>query len=117
MAITFHPDIEIASGEPITIKGLLVDANGQPVDVTNCTLAFALLDHDGAPVAPLNVTISKTDPTNGVISIEIPAAYTALPPGRYTDGLQVTEGMSTEVFWVGQILIAANLFNVADMTA
>lgn len=117
MAIIYHPDLEVASGEPIAINGLLTDANGQPFDVTNCTLAFALLDPDGAPVSPLNATISKTDPTNGVISIEIPAAYTALPPGRYTDGLQVTEGLSTEVFWVGNILVAANPFNVADMTA
>ena len=116
MSITYHDDIEVASGEPIVIAGSLLDANGQPFDVTNCTLAFALLDPDGAPVAPLNATISKTDPTNGVIRIEIPAAYTALPPGRYTDGLSVTEGLSTEVFWIGQILVAANPFGVADLT-
>jgi hypothetical protein len=31
-----------------------------------------------------------------------------LDPGRYTDALAVTEGASNDVFWIGQILVAAN---------
>ena len=33
--------------------------------------------------------------------------------GRYTDALQVTAGVSTELFWIGSILIAANPLSVS----
>jgi hypothetical protein len=49
----------------------------------------------------------SASPTRG-IQISIARQYTGLDPGRYTDALQVTEGASTGVFWVGQILVAAN---------
>jgi hypothetical protein len=110
--LIYHPDISTVSGTPIVINGTLYDAAGNLLDLTNATLAWGLLDPDGNPVAPLSATISKTDPANGAISIEVPATYTALQPGRYTDALEVTEGMNTEVFWIGQILVAANPFNV-----
>ena len=42
--------------------------------------------------------------------INVAATDTDLDPGRYTDALQVREGTSTELFWIGQILVAANPF-------
>jgi hypothetical protein len=35
-----------------------------------------------------------------------------LDPSRYTDALQVVAGTNKDVFWIGQILVAANPFNV-----
>ncbi len=113
MPITYHPDVEVVSGMPITISGTLYDATGNLLDVTNATLSWGLLDPDGNPVQ-LDVTITKTDAPNGVIQVAVPA--TALDPGRYTNTLQATEGVNKELFWIGNILIAANPFNVADMT-
>jgi hypothetical protein len=110
----YHPDVEVVSGTPIVINGILYDAAGNLLDVTNCTLAWGLLDPDGNPVSPLAVTISKTDPVNGAISIEVPATYTDLRPGRYTDALQVTAGMSTDLFWTGWVLVCANPFIVIN---
>jgi hypothetical protein len=111
--LTYHSEIEVTSGTPITINGTLCDAAGNLLDVTNATLAWGLLDPDGNPVTP-DATITKTDAVNGVIQVEVPA--TALPPGRYTDSLQATEGAKKELFWIGNILIIANPFSVADMT-
>jgi hypothetical protein len=45
--------------------------------------------------------------TRSRLTIEIAKTDTALDPGRYTDALAVTEGTNTDVFWVGQILVAA----------
>ena len=114
MPVTYHPDIDVVSGTDWTIAGVLYDATGKLLDVTNCTLAWVLLDPDGNSILPfdLNITISKTDPVNGAIQINVPMGYTYLRPGRYTDALQVTEGTSTDVFWMGQLRCAANPFNV-----
>ena len=113
MAITYHSDIEVVSGTPVVINGTLYDATGNLLDITNATLSWGLLDPSGNPVQ-LDVTITKTDAPNGVIQVAVPA--TALPVGRYTDGLQATEGVNKELFWIGNILIAANPFDVTDMT-
>lgn len=114
--ITYHPDIQVVSGTDWTVNGVLYDAAGNPLDVTNCTLVWGLLDPDGNSVLPLDadVQIAKTDPVNGAISITLSDTDTALRPGRYTDALQVTEGQSTDVFWIGNILVGANPFNVIN---
>jgi hypothetical protein len=49
------------------------------------------------------------DPTSNIL-ISLPNAYTAFDPGRYTDGIQVLVGALEDVYWVGNILVAANPF-------
>jgi hypothetical protein len=116
VAVVYHPDIDVVSGADWTIAGTLYDASGALLDVTNATLAFTLLDMNGEPVDGINAnaSVSKTNATQGAIQIEIPSQYTTLVPGRYTDALQVTEGASRDIFWIGQILVAANPFNIAN---
>jgi hypothetical protein len=77
----------------------------QPFNATNCTLAWVLLGNGDQSVLSLdaNVAIKNSDPSNGGIQINLPSAYTALAPGRYTDVLQVRAGASTALFWIGQI--------------
>ena len=58
------------------------------------------------------MTIGKTDSTNGSIRIEIDKTDTILDPGRYTDALQVIAGSNKDVFWMGQIRVAANPFSL-----
>jgi hypothetical protein len=82
------------------------------LDVTNCQLSWCLLDPAGNPVATPSVSISKTDPVNGLISIEVAKTDTNLDPGRYTDALQVIAGAQKDVFWTGQLRVCANPFNV-----
>jgi hypothetical protein len=112
VSISYHSDVIVAAATTWNFAGQLFDANGNVFDCTNCTFVWGLLDPNANPVTTVNgnVSISKTDPTNGGIQIEVPAAYTDLPPGRFTDVLEVTEGASTDVFWMGNILVAANPF-------
>ena len=114
MALTIHPDLQVASGVPMVIAGQLFDANGAPLDVTNATLAWGLVDPDGEAVTAVNnaAVITKTAPGNGGIQISVPEVQMQLVPGRYTDVLAVTEGTSTDVFWQGFIVVAANPMNV-----
>jgi hypothetical protein len=61
-------------------------------------------------LVPVTPSISKTDPVNGAISIAVAKSDTALDPGRYTDALQVIAGSNKDLFWIGQIRVAANPF-------
>jgi len=116
MAITYHPDVQVVSGTDWTLAGVLYDATGKVLDVTNCTLVWTLLDPNGVPVQPLSTdaVITKTNPAQGAVQISVDMGDTALLPGRYTDALQVSEGTSTDVFWIGNILVDANPMNVAN---
>ena len=77
------------------------------IEVASCYL----LDPDGRPV-PTTPTITKIDPVNGAIQIAVSRSDTALDPGRYTDALQVIDGALKDIFWIGQIRVAANPFSL-----
>jgi hypothetical protein len=104
----------IIQGNPNTKGCRSIPIGDNLFDVTNCILTWALLDPDGNPLSSVNgsYTINKTDPTNGGIQITVPREYTALDPGRYTDALQVVEGASKGIFWIGQIVVAASPFAI-----
>lgn len=106
MPLTYHRDIQVTAGVPWVINGELLDATGAPFDVTNAQLAWVLLNADSY-VVPMTASITKTDPVNGAISIEV-ATTTALAPGRYTDALQIRQGTGTGLYWIGLICVAAN---------
>ena len=107
MPLTYHPDVQFMAGAPWTINGTLCDAAGAPFDVTNAQLAWVLLNADSR-VVPVTASITKTDPVNGAISIEVAKTDTALAPGRFMDALQIREGTGTGLYWIGNILVAAN---------
>ena len=67
------------------------------------------LGHGTAPWFGLG-RVSGACPWRGRFHCEINVADTALNPGRYTGALQVREGTSTELFWIGQILVSADPF-------
>ena len=103
MPLTYHRDVEVAAGVPWTINGTLCNAAGAPFDVTNAQLAWVLLNAD-SHVVPMTASITKTDPVNGAISIEVAKTDTALAPGRYTDALQIREGTGTGLYWIREYL-------------
>src|SRR5215475_9463802 len=107
MPLTYHPDVQLMAGVPWTINGTLCNATGAPFDVTDAQLAWVLLNADRF-VVPVTANITKTDPVNGAISIEVTKTDTALAPGRYMDALQIREGTGVGIYWIGNILVAAN---------
>ena len=106
MPLTYHRPIEVAAGVPWVINGRLCDATGVPFDVTNAQLAWVLLNADSF-VVPMSASITKNDPVNGAISIEVAKIDTALPPGRYTDALQIRGGTGRGIYWIGFIEVAS----------
>ena len=107
MPLSYHCDVEVAAGVPWTINGTLCNAAGAPFDVTNAQLAWVLLNADSY-VLPMTASITKTDPVNGAISIEVAKTDTALAPGRYTDALQIRKGTGRGLYWIGNICVASN---------
>jgi hypothetical protein len=105
--VQHHPDVELTAGVPWTIAGQLCNAKGQAFDVTNAQLTWVLLNADSW-VVPMTVSITKTDPVNGAISIEVAKTDAALAPGRYTDAIQIRQGTGTGLYWIGNILVAAD---------
>lgn len=112
--IQYHPDIELMSGTSWIINGTLTDASGAVFNPSQSTLDFILLDPEGNPVSTDGVVISIINPLTGSIQILIPNTVTALVPDRYTDALQVISGPIVDVFWIGNILVAANPANIAN---
>jgi hypothetical protein len=112
MPFTYHRDIQVTAGVPWVINGELLNAKGAPFDVTNAQLAWVLLNADSY-VVPMTASITKTDPVNGAISIEV-AKTAAVAPGRYTDALQIRQGTGTGLYWIGQICVAANPISGRD---
>src|SRR6516165_294333 len=105
MPLTYHRDVEVTAGVPWTINGTLCNAAGAPYDVTNAQLAWVLLNADSFAV-PMTASITKTDPINGAISIEVAKTDAALPPGRYMDALQIRGGTGLGLYWIGFIEVA-----------
>jgi hypothetical protein len=89
----------------------LLDADGNPLDLSNATLTWTLIGPQGTPVlADGDATITVVgDPTAGTIHIAVHNAKTAqLEAGRYIDALQVAIGDVVSPLWTGQMLVAAN---------
>jgi hypothetical protein len=107
----FHPDISLVAGDDWVIEGTLLADDGTPLDLTNGTFSWRLLDSDGNPVS-LNATITMVPPaTAGKVTITVPYADTAgLMPGPYVDSLRadLTGGRST--MWSGRLQVSVNVF-------
>src|SRR6516225_8716919 len=106
MPLTYHRDVEVTAGVPWTINSTLCNAAGAPFDVTDAQLASDLLNADSHVVPPMTASITKTDPVNGAISIEVAKTHIALAPGRYTDALQIRTGTGRGLYWIGNICVA-----------
>ena len=110
MTIPYHDPAELMAATDWGIDGTLLDANGQPLDLSSATLNWTLIGPQGTPVlADGDATITVIDSANGIIRITIASAKTAsLECGRYIDALQLSIGNIVSPLWLGQILVAAN---------
>jgi hypothetical protein len=105
---SLHDDIELVAADDWTIPGTLLDNTGAPLDLTNATFQWTLIDPDGEAVAPLITGSTLTivqPPTNGAIKIFVPRNLTApLLAGRYHDALRVIIEDAT-MYWMGTIAV------------
>jgi len=111
MTISHHDPAELMAATDWGIDGTLLDADGNPLDLTNATLQWTLIEPQGLPVlhnGDATITIVGA-PTAGSIHISVHHTVNAqLAAGRYIDALQLTIGDAVSLLWMGQILVAAN---------
>jgi hypothetical protein len=98
----------LVAGEEWRIVGTLLDREGNPLDLTDAVIGWALLDQGGALVRA-NARIGVLDPpTSGIVNIELTAA---LVPGLYADELQITiVGRTSIVRGLSILAVAKNPF-------
>ena len=115
MGITYHADLEIAAGDDWLIAGTLLDADGQPIDLSQAgtTIEWVLFNPDGGVALTSDqFTVNVVPQEVGNISIVVPRISTyLLPAGRYTDSLRVTTTIRS-VEWRGNILVSCDLFEL-----
>jgi len=106
---TVHDLHSFYAGDDWQINGSLFDENGDPLDVTNATIDWAL--RDGAlSIVNVNITLQVLDPVNGKIKIFVPSASTtSIVAGEYSDILRVTIGAITDTMWTGAIFVKEGL--------
>lgn len=99
MPTTGHRDRTFVAGDDWDINGTLLDQDGNPLDLTNAFIAWALLDSSGIVVETNAIITAVNPPSAGMISIKLGAATTAaIAPGRYTDALRITRVGRTSTF-------------------
>jgi hypothetical protein len=84
---TNHPPVEVVANDDWVFTGNLTDTNGQPLDLTDATIEWVLVDSQGACVAsfPGLASITVVGNAPGVVIITLARDATDLPPGGYTD--------------------------------
>ena len=79
----YHDDVQLYAGDDWTILGTLFDEQGNPLDLTNATFTWVLIDADGQPSPASDAaSIEAVEPTaGGRITITVPdTATTASRP-------------------------------------
>jgi len=105
MTIPHHDPAELMAAADWGIDGTLLDANGQPLDLSNANLTWTLIGPDGLPALQNgDASITVLDQASGLIRIDVANAKTAqLECGRYLDALQLTIGDIVSPLWTGVI--------------
>jgi len=108
MPTSDQDDTNFVAGDDWRIDGTLLDRDGNPLDLTNASIAWTLLDPSGAPVKAKAIITVLDPPTAGMVNIELTAATTGgLLPGRYTEALRITRAGTTSTFQGLSILVVA----------
>ena len=112
MPTTGHRDRNFVAGDDWDINGTLLGQDGNPLDLTNTFIAWALLDSSGSAVETNAIVTAVNPPSTGMINIKLSAATTAaIAPGCYTDALRITRVGRTSTFRGSSIrCVARNAF-------
>ena len=66
-----HDDTNFVAGDDWCIGGTLLDRDGNPLDLTNTSIAWTLLDPSGAPVNANAIITVLDPPTAGMVNIKL----------------------------------------------
>ena len=112
---TQHNDIELVAGDDWVIPATLLDANGNPLNLTSASFTWTLVDPTGETASDLvgASSITVLNAANGTLQIEVPREFTEpLLPGRYHDGLRVVMSNFQSTYWFGTILVDGDPFSL-----
>ena len=114
MAINWHDDIEVMTGDTFTIPGTLQDVDGNALDLSDATVLWTLIDPDGVPALTgddATISISDQGTNKGQLLITVPASTTTrLLPGIYTDALRVELDEARTTMWLGSVYVDQDPF-------
>jgi hypothetical protein len=107
-----HSLLQLTAGDDWQFDATLNGADGNPLDLTNVTVTWALLNFNSKPmIQPTDYTV-QTGPNPGECSILVPASVsTNLASGSYTDFWRVTKaGSATQTLIQGPMRIKGDPF-------
>jgi hypothetical protein len=106
---TQHATISLFAGDDWEFALTLLDENGDPYDLTNATIRWALVSLDGRKRIDQSVAdITIDDPLTGVATILIPATATTSLHGQYTDYHRIVSGGVSSTLLTGTILVTGD---------
>jgi hypothetical protein len=107
MPTTDSDNLKFVPGEAWRIVATLLDREGKPLDLTDASIGWTLLDQRGALVSTNAIIAVLDPPTAGIVDIELTAATTrTIAPGLYTDELQITLAGRTSIVRGMSIIVA-----------
>jgi nitrogen fixation protein FixH len=113
------PDIEDwIAGDDRVLAFVVVDSNGDPVDITGATVEWALFERpyetdsadavlDGSDSDVELVTDNRVDLTNGEWEVRVDGSATEDIWGAYTHRPKVTDADGNTASWIGTIDLRA----------
>jgi len=116
---TKHTALEWFAGDDWQINATLLDENGDPYDLANSTVLWALLTPSGKRVLDEDdVEITVMDALAGLCSIHITALQTSpLSAGAYTDYIRVVSGGIVSTLSQGSIQVLADPWIAEEVAA
>lgn len=110
MTVNAHDTLEFVAGDTWEIDALMLDADGNPFDLTGAGIVWTLNDTRGRVnylTRSVGSGVTITDAPGGRCTISVsPALSAAIIPGTYRDQCRVTAaGGSVSVEWQGYVVV------------
>jgi hypothetical protein len=106
-----HGVLQLTAGDTWQFDAVLNDADGNPLDLTNATVTWALLNFNSKPMIPSTDYTVQLGTNPGECSILVPGSVsTNLASGSYTDFWRVTDAEGTTTLIQGPMRIKGDPF-------
>ena len=107
-----HQRLELVGGDDWTFNEVLVDANGNPINLTGATVLWTLLDSFGyRALMPSDYTITTPATPIGSAIVKVAAARTSkFTGGGYVDYWRVTSSGVTQTTLSGSMSVLSDPF-------